>query len=146
MCVTITSGTALCRGSIGAIYMHDFSGLRPAARGLGLCGFGPQSTLSRNALAIDKHPQLTVLEAGPLFVLRQWGSDDDGNLVVGGGFLGEVYAQVFVGQLGLGEGVAALGKAQVGGGVGPERFAVGEQEVKGAVRCNASCELAQSAT
>ena len=59
------------------------------------------------------------------------------------GFAGEVHAEVFIGQLGLGEGVLALDVAEVGGGMGPECFAIGEQEVEGAVRCDLGGQLAQ---
>jgi len=78
---------------------------------------------------MHEHPQLSVLEGDPLLVLGQRGGDDDGDLVLGRGFAGEVHAEILVGQLCLGEGVAALDIAEVGGRMGPERFAVGEQEV-----------------
>lgn len=93
--------------------------------------------------AIHKHIDHAFFKLGPGFVLGQWGGDDDGDLVLGRGFGGEVHGQVFVGQLGCGEGVAALGVEQVGGGVAPQGLAVGEQEVEGAVWRDTACQLLQ---
>ncbi len=79
----------------------------------------------------------------PFLVLGQGRGDDDGNPVVGRGFMGEVDAQVLVRQMRLRKGVAALGVAQRGRRMGPECFAVGQQEVERSVRRDACREVAQ---
>ncbi len=79
----------------------------------------------------------------PFLVLGQRCGDDDRDPVVGRGFVREVDAQILIRELGLGKWMAALGVAQRGRRMRPERFAVGQQEVESAVRCDPGREIAQ---
>ncbi len=55
----------------------------------------------------------------------------------GRGAGGKIQAHILIAQMRCGKGVAALDKAQVGGGMRPQRLAVGEQKIKRAVRADA---------
>jgi len=79
----------------------------------------------------------------PLLVLGQGRGDNDRYLVIGRGFMREIDAQILVRQMGLGKRMAALGVAQRGGCMGPQRLPVGQQEIEGAVRRNARRQFAQ---
>ena len=65
---------------------------------------------------MHKQMDAPFLKRGPGFVLRQRGGHDHGHAVVRGGAGGKIQAHILIAQMRCGKGVAALDKAQVGGG------------------------------
>jgi hypothetical protein len=79
----------------------------------------------------------------PVLVGGQWRCDHHGDLVARLVVLRKVDAQVFVANLGVGEGVAALDIVQLCGRMGPQRQAIAQQEIEGAVLGQSRRQFAQ---
>ena len=94
-------------------------------------------------LALFEDLELARTYGCPSFIVGQRCRDDDGHFVLRGRLAREVHAEVFVAELGLGKWMLPLYVAEMGGSVGPESFAVREQEVERAMGRNLGCQLAQ---